>query len=81
MALASLYARTYQGNTSLPKPCAIIIDHKLRPESTDEANWVAEQLRQNCETHFWIWIERAAYTLQWTCPRRLFLSHGRNTRN
>jgi tRNA(Ile)-lysidine synthase len=49
MALATLYSKAVQANESLPKYHAIIIDHKVRPESTDEAHWVAEQLRLRCE--------------------------------
>lgn len=42
MALATLYANCKR--PQLPKLHGIIIDHKARPESTEEAQWVAEQL-------------------------------------
>jgi tRNA(Ile)-lysidine synthase len=49
MALASLYARARKTNTSLPKAHGFIVDHKVRAESTEEAAWVAEQLRSKRE--------------------------------
>lgn len=49
MALATLYARALQADQYLPQCHGIIIDHKARPESTEEAEWVAEQLRWKCE--------------------------------
>lgn len=45
MALATLYKEAQATNQSLPKAHGFIVDHKLRPESTEEAEWVAEQLR------------------------------------
>jgi tRNA(Ile)-lysidine synthase len=51
MALASLYARAQRIHTFLPPAYGFIVDHKVRPESTEEAKWVAEQLRQKCESH------------------------------
>ncbi|KAF2189629.1 hypothetical protein K469DRAFT_683045 [Zopfia rhizophila CBS 207.26] len=44
MALATLYANALEKNSSLPKCHAIIIDHKIRDESSEEAKWVAEVL-------------------------------------
>lgn len=49
MALATLYAKLLPTYGNLPQPHGIIIDHKVRPESTEEAEWVAEELRRNCE--------------------------------
>jgi tRNA(Ile)-lysidine synthase TilS/MesJ len=49
MALASLYTRALKRNRSLPQAHGFIVDHKARPESTEEAAWVAEQLRSQCE--------------------------------
>jgi tRNA(Ile)-lysidine synthase len=51
MALASLYARAQRNYSFLPPAHGFIVDHKVRPESTEEAKWVAEQLRQKCEQH------------------------------
>jgi hypothetical protein len=48
MALATLYAEAVAKDTSLPNCHAFIIDHKVRPESTEEADWVKEQLRWKC---------------------------------
>ncbi|KAF2267079.1 hypothetical protein CC78DRAFT_103842 [Lojkania enalia] len=45
MALATLYSRALQVDKSLPRCYGIIIDHKARAESAEEAQWVAEQLR------------------------------------
>ncbi|KNG51390.1 hypothetical protein TW65_01405 [Stemphylium lycopersici] len=45
MALAALYNDCRIENTSLPKAHGFIVDHRVRPESTEEAEWVAEQLR------------------------------------
>ncbi|KAF2796227.1 hypothetical protein K505DRAFT_238222 [Melanomma pulvis-pyrius CBS 109.77] len=45
MALATLYSKARLTNYNLPQIHGIIIDHKARPESTEEAEWVAEQLR------------------------------------
>lgn len=49
MALATLYSRAFEANDHLPACHGFIIDHKVRPESTDEAQWVAEQLHQKCK--------------------------------
>lgn len=49
MALATLYRQAREINESLPTPYGFIVDHKIRPESTEEAEWVAEQLRSRCE--------------------------------
>lgn len=49
MALASLYSTAHRDNKDLPIPYGIIVDHKARPESTEEAKWVAEELRSKCE--------------------------------
>ena len=48
MALATLYAK-YR-HEGLPELHGFIIDHKARPESAEEARWVADQLskRQSC---------------------------------
>jgi tRNA(Ile)-lysidine synthase len=51
MALASLYSRAQRTRSSLPSAYGFIVDHKARPESTEEAKWVAEQLRQECERY------------------------------
>ncbi|OCK90667.1 uncharacterized protein K441DRAFT_238483 [Cenococcum geophilum 1.58] len=44
MALASLCANTSHILGDFPKCVALIVDHKSRPESTEEALWVAQQL-------------------------------------
>lgn len=49
MALAALYNQAQAANHVLPKAHGFIVDHKVRPESTEEAEWVAEQLRSKCE--------------------------------
>ncbi|KAF2279468.1 uncharacterized protein EI97DRAFT_430537 [Westerdykella ornata] len=49
MALATLYTQSYRMDGSLAEPHAIIIDHKVRLESTEEAEWVAEQLREKLQ--------------------------------
>jgi tRNA(Ile)-lysidine synthase len=46
MALATLYAKAIAKDGKLPTCHAFIIDHKARPESTEEAEWVKEQLRR-----------------------------------
>ncbi|CAO2650645.1 Nn.00g019370.m01.CDS01 [Neocucurbitaria sp. VM-36] len=45
MALAALYAEARATNRLLPMGHGFIVDHKVRPESTVEAEWVAQQLR------------------------------------
>ena len=45
MALATLYKEFREENPSAPKAYGFIVDHRVRPESTEEASWVAEQLR------------------------------------
>ncbi|EUC50226.1 hypothetical protein COCMIDRAFT_82590 [Bipolaris oryzae ATCC 44560] len=45
MALAALYKDFQEEDLELPKAHGFIVDHKVRPESTEEASWVAEQLR------------------------------------
>lgn len=49
MALAFLYARAREANKLLPKAHGFVVDHKARPESTEEAQWVADQLRSRCK--------------------------------
>lgn len=49
MALAYLYSRVRKANESLPQAHGFIVDHKARPESTEEAQWVAEELRWKCK--------------------------------
>lgn len=49
MALAALYTEAKATNSLLPMAHGFIVDHKLRPESTEEAKWVAEQLQGKCE--------------------------------
>ncbi len=52
MALASLFARSRDllnpKHTQLVH--AFIVDHKVRSESTEEAEWVAEQCRAKCRS-------------------------------
>lgn len=50
MALASLYSSLRRTSPLSPLPFGFIVDHKARPESTEEAHWVAEQLRSECKT-------------------------------
>ncbi|KAF1837256.1 hypothetical protein BDW02DRAFT_566311 [Decorospora gaudefroyi] len=45
MALAALYTEAKAANSLLPKPYGFIVDHRVRPESTEEAEWVSQQLR------------------------------------
>jgi tRNA(Ile)-lysidine synthase len=54
MALATLYAKFWNSflergsnNDVTPPPelRGFVVNHKVRPESTEEARWVAEQLR------------------------------------
>ncbi|KAH8727647.1 PP-loop family-domain-containing protein [Phaeosphaeriaceae sp. PMI808] len=59
MALAFLYSRAREINRLLPQAHGFIVDHKARPESTEEAKWVAEQLR----TKFG--MEASIHTLSW----------------
>lgn len=49
MALAALYTQSRRKNTELPSAHGFIVDHRVRPESTEEAEWVASQLRLKCE--------------------------------
>ncbi|KAG0292077.1 hypothetical protein BGZ96_004564 [Linnemannia gamsii] len=67
MALATLLARHYslQSNTRLH---AFIVDHKLRNNSTEEANYVAQQVQKlNVVPH--------VLTLDWSTPDSLELDH------
>lgn len=41
--------RRHQGSINRPPDHAFIVDHKVRPESTEEAKWVAEQCRSKRE--------------------------------
>lgn len=50
MALAALYKEAQSLDDCLSKPHAFIVDHKVRPESTEEAEWVAQELRSKRET-------------------------------
>jgi tRNA(Ile)-lysidine synthase len=50
MALAALYFQAKKNHRLLPPAHGFIVDHKVRPESTEEAEWVAEQLLSKCET-------------------------------
>lgn len=50
MALAALYAKAQSTNRFLPRAHGFVVDHKVRQESTEEAEWVAQQLRSKCET-------------------------------
>lgn len=38
-----------KANELLPKAHGFIVDHKARPESAEEAQWVAEELRGKCK--------------------------------
>lgn len=49
MALATLYSQAAATVPYMPKCHGLIIDHRARPESTEEAEWVAQQLRWKCE--------------------------------
>ena len=51
MALAALYAKAQSVNRHMLRPHGFIVDHKARPESAAEAEWVAEQLRWKCKDH------------------------------
>ncbi|KAF2833027.1 hypothetical protein CC86DRAFT_461486 [Ophiobolus disseminans] len=59
MALACLYNKVRQTERFLPEAHGFIVDHKARPESTEEANWVAEQLRSRFD------MEATVLTLTW----------------
>ena len=50
MALASLFARSAAlSESKYPRRAhAFIVDHKVRSESAEEAEWVAEQCRTKC---------------------------------
>lgn len=49
MALAALYAQSRLEDPKLPIPHGFIVDHKVRPESTEEAKWVSQQLHTKRE--------------------------------
>jgi hypothetical protein len=49
MALAALYAEIHAVDPFLPRAHGFIVDHRVRAESTEEAKWVAEQLRSKCK--------------------------------
>jgi tRNA(Ile)-lysidine synthase TilS/MesJ len=49
MALACMYMRARTANPTLPPAYGFIVDHKARPESTEEAIWVKEELFFKCE--------------------------------
>ncbi|KAF1915211.1 PP-loop family-domain-containing protein [Ampelomyces quisqualis] len=59
MALVSLYARARQTHVHLAQAHGFIVDHKVRPESTEEAEWVAEQLRSKYS------MDASILTLAW----------------
>ncbi|KAL6706803.1 hypothetical protein ACN47E_005139 [Coniothyrium glycines] len=59
MALAALYCEAQASANHLPKAHGFIVDHKLRPESTEEAEWVAEQLRSKFD------MDSTVLPLQW----------------
>lgn len=58
MALATLYSAALRKERSLPNCHGLIVDHRARPESTEEAQWVAEQLHSKC---------MAVYQFQGSC--------------
>ncbi|KAG9186957.1 tRNA(Ile)-lysidine synthase [Alternaria panax] len=45
MALAALYTQARERNSELPEAHGLIVDHKVRSGSTQEAKWVQSQLR------------------------------------
>jgi hypothetical protein len=49
MALAALYTQSRTEDSRLPRAHGFIVDHGVRPESTEEAEWVAMQLRSKRE--------------------------------
>ncbi|KAF2656529.1 hypothetical protein K491DRAFT_691925 [Lophiostoma macrostomum CBS 122681] len=49
MALAALCSRHWDKHPGPVMAHGIIIDHKMRAESGQEAQWVASQLKQKCE--------------------------------
>jgi tRNA(Ile)-lysidine synthase len=51
MALAALYSQAKTVHQFIPEAHGFIVDHRVRPESTEEAKWVAEQLQQKCTLH------------------------------
>jgi tRNA(Ile)-lysidine synthase len=51
MALAALYTQARSEDSQLPLAHGFIVDHKFRPESTQEAERVAERLRAKREIH------------------------------
>jgi len=48
MALATLYAKARTKHGIGTRCHGLIIDHKVRPGSTEEAEWIAQQLRAKC---------------------------------
>ncbi|KAI8936451.1 hypothetical protein NX059_006856 [Plenodomus lindquistii] len=59
MALAALYTRARKQDPALPPAHGFVVDHKVRPESTDEAQWVVEQLRHKLD------VDSTILPLQW----------------
>jgi hypothetical protein len=49
MALATLFSDAKRIHPNLPAPYAIIADHGYRPESAEEASWVAKTLQEKCQ--------------------------------
>ncbi|PSN73077.1 hypothetical protein BS50DRAFT_542415 [Corynespora cassiicola Philippines] len=45
MALATMYSKAALDDPRMPPLHGFIVDHKVRPESSEEAEWVAEHLR------------------------------------
>ncbi|KAF2472037.1 uncharacterized protein BDR25DRAFT_284472 [Lindgomyces ingoldianus] len=66
MALVTLYSRALRSNTQLPKCHGIIIDHRAREESSEEAEWVADQLRTKFD------IDSSIVKLEW--PKNIDLN-------
>ena len=55
-----------------------IVDHKVRPESTEEAEWVAEQLRSKCKSiAYMLWMQFLIRQSTWNPPSSP--SHGPKT--
>ncbi|KAF2856015.1 hypothetical protein T440DRAFT_494840 [Plenodomus tracheiphilus IPT5] len=59
MALAALYTQARANDERLPPAHGFIVDHKARPESAEEAAWVAEQLRHKLS------MDSTILQLQW----------------